>query len=153
MKKIIILSALILAGAAVYAEVNMPSAPSFNTPVRNTNQSSAYKKPGAVTQTKQPTANLQQIPQVNSKKAQMDSLAMNALRAAENHDQQGMNSYMQQMMQNGIEEFCQPQVISKRTPHCPPIKIKVNGRMLSGSKCAQMCYVLDGKQHDVGYCK
>lgn len=155
MKKIVMLFILILAGAVVFAEVNMPSAPSFNTPSTksNTNPSSAYKKPGAVTQNTQPQTNLPQIPQVNPKKSQMDNLAMNILRAAEKHDQQGMNSNMQKMMQNGIEKFCQPQVISKRTPHCPPIKIKVNGRILSGSKCVKMCYVLDEIQQDVGYCK
>nr|QGT49811.1 hypothetical protein Melaina855_1980 [uncultured Candidatus Melainabacteria bacterium] len=158
MKKIIILTTLILAGAIAYAEVSMPSAPSFGTPsnVTNTSPSSRYKKTtSTTTQNTTPQVNIPQ--QINTSsnplKAELDSLAMSILRAAENRDQSKQQAYMMQMMDKGVNQMCPPQIISKKTPHCPPITIRVNNRTLSGSKCALTCYKLNGKQYDVGYCK
>lgn len=156
MKKIIILTTLMIASAVAYAEVSMPSAPSFGTPsnVTNTNPSERYKKTTTSTNYNQnKPVSLPESKPADPLKAELDSIAMSILRAAENRDQSKQQSYMMQMMNKGVNEMCPPQIISKKTPHCPPIKIKVNNRALSGSKCALTCYKLNGKQYDVGYCK
>ena len=155
MKKIIILSALIFAGAAVFAEVNMPSAPSFGTPSTNsnTNPSSAYKKQGYQTQThKLPT-----LPQETSDplRDELDSIAMDILRAAERRDNSAMQSHFQKLVQRGnVESYYQPE-IQIRPKGCPYKKhITVNGRKLTGEHmCAYMGYKYKGKMREVGYCK
>lgn len=93
----------------------------------------------------------QQATNSNPQKAQLDSIAMSMLRAAENH--QDIRKYQKQFMQKGVTGICPPQIHQKRTPKCPPIRLEVNGRKMSGSKCAYTCYEYNGKKYDVGYCK
>ena len=112
--------------------ISYPSAPSYSVP--KTNSYNTTKPSGS-----------------SSTKAQLDSIAMSMLRAAENH--QDIGKYQKQFMQKGVTGICPPQIIQKRTPQCPPIKIEVNGRKMSGSKCATTCYVYNDKQYEVGYCK
>lgn len=87
----------------------------------------------------------------SSQKAQLDSIATSMLKAAEQH--KDISSYQMKFMDMGVTAICTPQIIAKRTPQCPPIKIQVNGRTLSGSKCAITCYKYNNKEYDVGYCK
>lgn len=87
----------------------------------------------------------------SSKKAQLDGIATSMLKAAEQH--KDISSYQMKFMDMGVTGICPPQIIAKRTPQCPPIKIQVNGKALSGSKCAITCYQYNNKQYDVGYCK
>ena len=155
MKKILILSMLLI-GCNVLAEVNLPGAPSMYNPSNSTYEtpSSQYKKTTGINNTipklEVPTSD---IPPVDNTKAKLDSLAMSALKAAEKHDEGTMNQYIQKMATSGAEGFSTPQIIAKKTPTCPPIKMQLNGRQLSGSVCAQMGYLYKGKQYDVGYCK
>ena len=132
----------------------------FNSALANYNPSDKYKKniPYSSTQnyskttTSTPKAYTTSQPASgDSKKAQLDSIARQMLKAGENH--QDLLPYQKKFMKMGVTEICPPQIIQKRTPKCPPIKIQVNGRTLSGSKCATMCYKYNGKQYDVGYCK
>lgn len=135
------------------AAVNMPSAPSYGVSASKTIPSSGYKK--TTTNTYSKTNNIQTSfeSNVGSAKTKIDSLAKQALKAAENHDNETLNVYVNKMREAGAEGFSNPQVLQKQTPHCPPIKIKVNGKQLSGSKCVMMAYLYKGKQYDVGYCK
>lgn len=168
MKKI--LSALLVLSTILtlpaIAEVNMPGEPSFGTPTTvntSSSPSSYYKKTTTTnTQNNYPKANIPQLStsttdsgtsSVGGAKSTLDSLAMSVLKAAEKHDNEGMNAYIQKMMKAGAEGFNSPQIISKQTPHCPPIKIEVNGRKMSGSTCGMFGYLYKGKQYDVGYCK
>ncbi|MBD5402904.1 hypothetical protein HDR58_08935 [bacterium] len=160
MKKVIILAGLILAGSITYAEISMPSGPSFNTQSRATSSapSNSYKKTTSTNTNYQNTNyNLNTIQQNLSKesslKMELDSLATSILKAAEQHDQQKQQQYMMKMMEKGVDKMCPPQIISKRTPQCPPIRIQVNNRELRGSTCALTCYELDGRKYEVGYCK
>ena len=141
MKKQILLAILTICicTSAVYATVN---------------PSDKYKKkvtyPTTTTTPKATTIN-KQIPSGDPVKAELDSIARQLLKAAENH--QDTVPYQMKFMKKGVDSICPPQIIAKRTPKCPPIKIQVNGRTLSGSKCALTCYQYKGKQYDVGYCK
>ena len=164
MKKIVLLAILAaFATTPVMAEVNMPGEPSFSTPVTTTSSpSSNYKKTTTNTnsnyQSNYPKVKLSQPTTENttsagSSKGALDSMAMSALKAAERHDKEGMNAIIQKMMKAGAEGFSKPQIISKQTPHCPPIKIEVNGKKMSGSTCGMFGYLYKGKQYDVGYCK
>lgn len=131
----------------------------INSALATGNPSDKYKKnitypsaPNYSPQTTTPKAYTNtQTATGNSKKAQLDSIARQMLKASENH--QDLLPYQKKFMKMGVTEICPPQIISKRTPTCPPIKVQVNGRTLSGSKCAIMCYKYDGKEYDVGYCK
>ena len=116
--------------------ISYPSAPSYSVP-------SNVAVPTTYTPTEQYSG--------DSKKAQLDSIAMSMLRAAENH--QDIRKYQKQFMQKGVTGICPPQIHQKRTPKCPPIRLEVNGRKMSGSKCAYTCYEYNGKKYDVGYCK
>ena len=155
MKKILVLSMLFM-GCNVLAEVNLPGAPSMYNPSNSTYEtpSSQYKKSGTVSNTI-PKLDLppEDIAPVDNTKAKLDSLAMSALKAAEKHDQNSMNQYIKQMATTGAEGFSTPQIVSKKTPSCPPIKMSLNGKQLSGSVCAQMGYLYKDKQYNVGYCK
>lgn len=86
-------------------------------------------------------------------KKQLDTLAMSALKEAEKRNNKGMRSYIYQMMEKGVTAITTPQVVAKRTPQCPPIKMDLNGRKLSGSVCARMSYEYNNKEYWVGYCK
>ena len=160
MKKILILiivSAFITIPAT--AQVNMPGEPTYgtsSTTKTTTSPSSYYKKTTTSnTQNNYPKVNIPQTTSSSStgSKATLDSMAMAALKAAENHNDQKMNDIIQKMIKAGAEGFSTPQIISKRTPHCPPIRIEVNGKKMSGSKCAMFGYLYKGKQYDIGYCK
>ncbi|MBQ8459446.1 hypothetical protein IJ541_05015 [bacterium] len=157
MKKILLLTLIISICPSVFAQVNMPGEPSFGKPAstNSSSPSSYYKKGNTTTVNTQnaPTTTATQPQTTDSKKAALDSLAMSVLKAAEKRDNETMNKYIQKMMQNGAEGFSSPQIISKQTPHCPPIKIKVNGKSMSGSTCAMFGYLYKDKQYDVGYCK
>lgn len=164
MKKIVLLAILAaFATTPVLAEVNMPGEPSFDTPTTtNVSPSSYYKKTTTNSnsnyQRNYPKAGYSQSNTANtgttgSSKGALDSMAMSVLKAAERHDNEGMNAIMQKMIKAGAEGFSSPQIISKQTPHCPPIRIEVNGRKMSGSKCGMFGYLYKGKQYDVGYCK
>ena len=154
MKKIFILTVLIALGTIGYAQVNMPSEPTFGKAnVKNSIPSSAYKKQSNQNYTNINNSSAQTSrPTGDSNKAKLDSLAMSALRAAQNHNDTSMQSYIEKMVQNGAEGFSSPQIISKKTPHCPPIRITVNGKTLSGNKCAAMAYIYKNKQYEVGFC-
>ena len=89
----------------------------------------------------------------NSVKSQLDSLAMSILKAAEKHDNKTSQQYFRKMVELGMNSYYQPQIVSKKTPQCPPIKMEINGRNLSGSVCAKMGYVYEEKTYWVGYCK
>lgn len=151
MKKILMISAIsLLVLLPVQAEVNLPSGPVYDKPVSYTPSASSK------TQTQsQPQSDYAggYSGAASSSKGRLDSLAMSALRAAEKRDNAGMNEIMRKMMDAGAEGFSSPQIVQKRTPHCPPIRMELNGRNLSGSMCARMGYLYKGKQYDVGYCK
>lgn len=93
------------------------------------------------------------IPAIAATKAELDSLAMAVLKAAENHDDQAVQSYMYKMMEKGVTGGSDPLIMSKKTPQCPPIKMNLNGRTLSGSLCAKFAYEYNNKEYWVGYCK
>lgn len=159
MKKILIISAFIILLSAnnSIAATNMPSAPVKKPSVskNNTNTSSYYKKNYAqqVTHKKiiQPANMTKNIEEPT--KSELDQLSMSMLKAAENRDSNAMQIPFKKMIEKGATKICQPQIIAKRTPTCPPIKIQVNGRQLSGSMCAVTCYEYEGKEYEVGYCK
>jgi hypothetical protein len=161
MKKILLLTFVLYTASAVSAvQVNMPGEPSYGVSSgAKYNASSNYKK--TTPANNQNTYSNVEIPKIDtsvpaggdSTKATLDSLARSVLKSAENHDDVTMNKYIQKMMKAGAEGFSSPQIISKQTPHCPPIKINVNGRQMSGSKCALFSYLYKDKQYDVGYCR
>ncbi len=92
------------------------------------------------------------LPQIGDPKlAEIDSIAKKMLKAAENR--QDTRSYQIQLMKKGVSAMCPLQITAKRTPQCPPIKIEVNGRKMSGSKCAFTCYEYEGEKHEIGWCK
>lgn len=159
MKKILILSifGMLIFSNNVYAVVNAPSAPSYktNTTTKSNSSNSKYKK--NTTYTKTPT-----IPKINTNfstakpnsiEAELDNLAMLALKEAEKRNQSGMQNYIKQMMNKGVNEMFQPQIIAKRTPQCPPIRMELNGMNLSGSLCAKFGYIYNNEERWVGYCK
>lgn len=160
MKKILIISTLItfVCVNSSIAATNMPSAPGYYKPASKTggNSSSYYRKDykpkAAPTNITPPAVNTPKSSS-GSVKSELDQLAMSILKAAEKRDNSKMQTYVQQLMEKGATGMCQPQIISKRTPTCPPIKLELNGRQLSGSMCAMTCYEYEGKQYDVGYCK
>ena len=150
----------------VLAEVNMPQSPVKNQqPVNYSSNSSAYYSKNYLNNYKnnnsshssnsftlnQSTSNLNSG--VSSVKSQLDSLAMSALKAGEAHDDAKLNEYVYKMFNLGADEIYQPQIIAKQTPHCPPIKVMINGSQKSGSLCAKMGYKYKDKEYDVGYCK
>lgn len=161
MKKILtitILSAFVTVPSI--AQVNMPGEPTFGTTKPSASaQSSYYKKTNTTTnQNHYPPVDIPKINTTDSNSsnggnASLNSMAMSVLKAAERHDEQGMNAIIQKMVKAGAEGFSTPQIISKQTPHCPPIKIEVNGKKMSGSTCGLFGYLYKGKQYDVGYCK
>lgn len=118
----------------VYSATNMPGPPVYNIPKNTTSLNT--------TNNNQYSAN-----------SQLDSFALGVLHAAENHNDAEMQSYLKKLMAKGVTEICQPQIMAKQTPQCPPIKLQVNGRNLSGSLCAFTCYKYNGKTYEVGYCK
>ncbi len=85
-------------------------------------------------------------------KIELDKLAMSMLKAAEKRNQQEVAAYFKEMTAKGASTVYVPQVIAKKTPQCPPIKIELNGRKLQGSLCAQTGYKYNGKEYWVGYC-
>ena len=85
---------------------------------------------------------------------QLRAMAMSVLKAAENRDNAGMNKIIKQMAQKGVTSVTSPEVVAKRTPTCPPIKMELEkGRIISGSKCARFSYTYEGHDYWVGYCK
>ena len=88
---------------------------------------------------------------IEPERAEIESIVRQMLKAAENH--QDTASYQMKLMKKGVTGMCPPQIISKRTPQCPPIKVTVNGKKLSGSKCSLTCYEYKGQQYDVGWCR
>ena len=133
---------IVLFGAVSYA-VNMPSAPvSYSRPVAKTPAYAEAENPNAIA-----------TPRNSGGSQSLDSLAMSALKAAENRNNQQMNVYIRRMAEKGVTAINTPQIVAKRTPHCPPIRMELNGRQLSGSLCARMGYEYKGKMHDIGYCK
>ncbi len=89
----------------------------------------------------------------NTSKEELDRLAMSILKEAERRNNAGMQPYFQEMMKKGVTAVSSPHVVAKRTPQCPPIEMELNGRRLSGSLCARMCYEYDKETYCVGYCK
>ncbi len=89
----------------------------------------------------------------NSSGGPLDSIAMAMLKAAEARDNATMQKHFKKLMEAGVETYYQPQVIAKKTPKCPPIKMEINGKNLSGKLCAKTGYVYEGKTYWVGYCK
>ena len=83
----------------------------------------------------------------------LDAIAGRALNASVNHDQAALNKCSQDFVNAGVENIYPPQVVSKKTPQCPPIKMELNGRTLSGSTCVKMGYIYKGKTYWKGYCK
>ena len=83
----------------------------------------------------------------------LDTVAMAMLKAAEARDNANMQKYFKKLAEAGVETYYQPQVIAKKTPKCPPIKMELNGKNLSGKLCAKTGYVYQGKTYWVGYCK
>lgn len=154
MKKFILLTALVLIGTSVLADVSRPGAPSFGTSIDTQDlvPSSAYKKTGF--ETKKP--NLPAFPQEASDplRDELDAIAMDILRAAEKHDDALMNQHFQKLAKKGVESYYQPQ-IHVRPAGCPYKKhVTVNGRKLTGEHmCAYMGYEYKGKMREVGYCK
>lgn len=164
MKKFILFSVvLMLLAVSVkgYCATNMPGAPVYGVQknVSTSNPSDKYLKKGKTTVNnnvpiKNNLPNLEELTNINgSGNAQMDSLALKMLKEAENRNNSGMKTYAVKLMELGVTSICQPQIIAKRTPQCPPIKIQVNGMTKSGSLCALTCYEYEGTTYDVGYCK
>lgn len=165
MKKSLSILTILLIGSSVFAAGNLPSAPTYGTPksVSTSSPSSAYKKNVTSSNYSLPSAaevqkNLNSTsPSTSSSgssvKSQLDGIAMSILKAGERHDDAGVQAGFQKMMKMGVTAVNPPQILSKQTPKCPPIKISVNGRTLSGSRCALMGYEYNGKHHDVGYCR
>ncbi len=90
----------------------------------------------------------------SAKIARLDSLARSILLEAEKRNTAGMQPYFQQMQQEGVTQVSQPQVAAKATPTCQPIRMELEkGHVISGSVCARMLYVYNGKEHYVGYCR
>lgn len=154
MKKIMLLMMLVLFGASVSAEINMPGAPSFDTSadVTNSAPSSAFKKQGYQVQ----TPKLPELPKeaTDPLRDELDAIAMDILRAAEKRDDALMNKHFQKLVMKGnVESYYQP-TIEVRPNGCPYKKhITVNGRKLTGDTCAYMGYKYKGKMREVGYCK
>ena len=86
-------------------------------------------------------------------KAQLDKLAREMLKAAENRDNAALQIPFRKMAELGVESVTPPEVHAKKTPNCPPVKMELNGRTLSGKLCARMSYEYEGKIYWVGYCK
>lgn len=160
MKKIIALlsiATIFTVAGTVYSETNMPGAPVYELPKNPSKESpsSIYEKNSNKTK-KIPNVNIQEeLNNLSSASGhpELDSLATQMLKAAENRNNSQMQSYASQLMKKGVTSVCQPQIVAKRTPQCPPIKIQVNGSTKSGSLCALTCYEYDGTTYDVGYCK
>ena len=89
----------------------------------------------------------------NSSAGPLDTVAMAMLKAAEARDNANMQKHFKKLVEAGVETYYQPQVIAKKTPKCPPIKMELNGKNLSGKLCAKTGYVYQGKTYWVGYCK
>ena len=178
MQKLLWLILAVFVIVPAFAEINMPTAPSYTTSATNVKPAQSYKKeipqsysypnkvnpahkpvqPTTVKRSNGPTYEVKNtngnimikktgkdLPYSPETKAKLDSLAMSALRAAEKHNNTEMQNYMIEIMTNGADGISNPNIISKATPHCPPIKIQVNGRQLSGSTCAIMGYSYKGK--------
>ncbi len=86
-------------------------------------------------------------------KAQLDKLAKEMLKAAEERDNAALQIPFRKMAELGVQSVTPPEVHAKRTPTCPPVKMELNGRTLSGKLCARMSYEYEGKIYWVGYCK
>ena len=86
-------------------------------------------------------------------KAQLDKLAREMLKAAENRDNAALQIPFRKMAELGVESVTPPEVHAKKTPNCPPVKMELNGRTLSCKLCARMSYEYEGKIYWVGYCK
>lgn len=143
MKKFIALTVLFLTGTVVTAEVNLPEAPISAPYSYNTTKSSTRTFNNEVQKTSSQTTT----------KAQLDSLAINALKAAEKHNEADMQTYLYEMLEKGVTGLSEPQVIAKQTPNCPPIQMELNGRNLKGSLCTKMGYEFNNREYWVGYCK
>ncbi len=163
MKKFVLCS-LVLALLAVavkgYCATNMPGAPVYGVQknVSTANPSDKYLKKGNPRVNSVPVNN--NLPNLDaltnlsgSGNPQLDSLALKMLQESEKRNNSGMQKYAMKLFELGATKVCQPQVIAKQTPHCPPINIQVNGVTKSGSLCALTCYEYDGETYDVGYCK
>ena len=82
---------IVLFGAVSYA-VNMPSAPvSYSRPVAKTPAYAEAENPNAIA-----------TPRNSGGSQSLDSLAMSALKAAENRNNQQMNVYIRQMAEKGV---------------------------------------------------
>lgn len=157
MKRMLILTILLISGTVIAAEMNMPEAPT-KSPYSNhsTNSSSATNsKNKAATNNYQKNTDSYRSNLILSSnpKAQLDSLAISVLKAAERHDEDTADLYIMKMMHIGITGLSEPQVITKQTPTCPPVEIELNGKKLKGSLCAKVGYEFKGQEHWVGYCK
>lgn len=86
-------------------------------------------------------------------KAQLDKLAREMLKAAEARDNAALQIPFRKMAELGVQSVTPPEVVAKKTPNCPPIKMELNGRTISGKLCARMSYEYEGKIYWVGYCK
>lgn len=143
-----------------YCATNMPGAPVYGVKsnVSTSNPSDKYLKKGSTKVNTVPVKN--NLPDIDtlinssgSGNSQLDSIALKMLRESENRNNAGMKKYAMKLFDLGATSVCQPQVIAKQTPQCPPINIQVNGVTKSGSLCALTCYEYNGETYDVGYCK
>lgn len=163
-KSILLLTLLFLCSSCAFAVINKPSAPTYSTSgtVNMSNPSDKYKKPSArknssvkpVDEDKLKTLDPTYVDPEAPVENQLRAMAMSVLKAAENRDNAGMNKIIKQMAQKGVTSVTSPEVVAKRTPTCPPIKMELEkGRIISGSKCARFSYTYEGHDYWVGYCK
>lgn len=90
--------------------------------------------------------------------ANLNTLAVSLLQEAEKpngkEDKKLLIKYIKQMAQLGVSGFPEkPQIAQKRTPHCPPVSLEINGQKIWGDKCLYLVYMYKGKKYKVGYCK
>jgi len=144
---------IIGAGCVRAGEINMPSAPSYETSASGTSTcpSDKYLKKTSTTGVKSNTAQTVKKPaKTDPVKERLDSIATSMLQAGESG--KNITPYVMQMQDLGATVY-QPQIVRKQTSHCPAIKISVNGTVKSGSMCALTGYKYKDKKYDVGYCK
>lgn len=138
-----------------YAQENMPSEPDFSYEKTKSKVATPVYK-----EDKQTSSDLPQSkPVITSRKTgnttvlNLNSLANSVLVAAINRNDSEMNSNIMQMMQSGAEAVSSPQIIFKKSDSCPPVRIRVNGKKLSGDICAVLLYLYKGERYEAGYCE
>ena len=160
MKKFLLLLVLIiLSGTSVIAE-DMPTlmndlspksdVPSDNYKKANTNNLKTNIPKLEPTSAQSFKTSTFKTPAVGNSK--LEQLTLELLKAAEERNQSRMDEIALKMMNAGATGYIPPTIYNKKTPQCPPIKIKVNGVVKSGSHCAISGYEYNGKTYQVDYC-